>query len=488
MMEIQKSLGFTPTEKLLSELCDQTFLKLWSYANPKKEDGKELCDLLAVFENHIFIFFDRENLIFHTSNKDEIDLLWKRWKKDAIDKQIKTSQGAEKYILRSSPIYLDAKQKDRFPIKIPNDPHIHKIIVAHGASEACKKYSDSNIYGSLGIFYGDILSDHSSPFTVHLDKNDPAHIFDSHNLGIILGELDTFFDFKAYLTAKENVIKELDCLAYSGEEDLLAHYLSNYDKDGRRHFIGTKDKTINGVFIGEGEWKDFHESERYKLKKAADQISYNWDNLIQMTCQNALGGTLIGDSDIFNGQSAIFEMAMEPRLSRRILSKHLIAAIHDFPDNLGPSARKISVMMESIYEDKGYVFLQVRNDDIADYDEKHRPFRQHMLKVACGVVKNKFPHLKKIIGIAMDAPKFTDKNSEDFLLLNCEHWTKEDRKYFEEENEIFNFLQTPDLNKQVGRTFEFPDASKITTKLAKIGRNEKCPCGSGKKYKKCCWN
>ncbi|MCP4719740.1 MAG: hypothetical protein GY860_09830 [Desulfobacteraceae bacterium] len=22
--------------------------------------------------------------------------------------------------------------------------------------------------------------------------------------------------------------------------------------------------------------------------------------------------------------------------------------------------------------------------------------------------------------------------------------------------------------------------------LVKIGRNEKCPCGSGKKYKKCC--
>lgn len=24
--------------------------------------------------------------------------------------------------------------------------------------------------------------------------------------------------------------------------------------------------------------------------------------------------------------------------------------------------------------------------------------------------------------------------------------------------------------------------------MAKIGRNEACPCGSGKKYKKCCWN
>ena len=26
----------------------------------------------------------------------------------------------------------------------------------------------------------------------------------------------------------------------------------------------------------------------------------------------------------------------------------------------------------------------------------------------------------------------------------------------------------------------------VTKKSTKVGRNEKCPCGSGKKYKKCC--
>ena len=24
--------------------------------------------------------------------------------------------------------------------------------------------------------------------------------------------------------------------------------------------------------------------------------------------------------------------------------------------------------------------------------------------------------------------------------------------------------------------------------MGKIGRNERCPCGSGRKYKRCCWN
>ncbi len=35
-----------PTEKLLSRLCENTFLDLFSYLNPVREDGKELCDLI----------------------------------------------------------------------------------------------------------------------------------------------------------------------------------------------------------------------------------------------------------------------------------------------------------------------------------------------------------------------------------------------------------------------------------------------------------
>jgi hypothetical protein len=60
-MVIIKSEGVTPTEKLLADLCKRSFLKLWSYPNPIKDDRNELCDLLAVFENQVFIFFDRES-------------------------------------------------------------------------------------------------------------------------------------------------------------------------------------------------------------------------------------------------------------------------------------------------------------------------------------------------------------------------------------------------------------------------------------------
>jgi hypothetical protein len=55
---ISKSVGLTRTEQFLSKLCDNTFLKLWSYPNPFREPGKELCDLIAVFENHVYLFFE----------------------------------------------------------------------------------------------------------------------------------------------------------------------------------------------------------------------------------------------------------------------------------------------------------------------------------------------------------------------------------------------------------------------------------------------
>jgi hypothetical protein len=50
-MAIEKSSGQTSTEQDLSQLCQRTSLNIWAYPNPYKADGKELCDLLVVFEN-----------------------------------------------------------------------------------------------------------------------------------------------------------------------------------------------------------------------------------------------------------------------------------------------------------------------------------------------------------------------------------------------------------------------------------------------------
>ncbi|WP_340120817.1 hypothetical protein [Methylobacter svalbardensis] len=73
---ITKSSGVTETERMLAEFCERSFLKLWSYPNPFKDskNGHELCDLLAVFGDYVFIFFDRENQIPDVSDKDPQNL------------------------------------------------------------------------------------------------------------------------------------------------------------------------------------------------------------------------------------------------------------------------------------------------------------------------------------------------------------------------------------------------------------------------------
>jgi uncharacterized protein YecA (UPF0149 family) len=111
------------------------------------------------------------------------------------------------------------------------------------------------------------------------------------------------------------------------------------------------------------------------------------------------------------------------------------------------------------------------------------------LELACGAAKNKFGHLKTIVGIAIDAPKFGHFNSEDFILMDCKEWPDARRAMYEEANEGFRFFNTDKLVMTKRQVTEFPHLGVSlpkTSKRSKAGRNDACPCGSGKKYKKCC--
>ena len=150
-MPIKKSSGVTDTERLLADFCERTFLKLWSYPNPCKDDGHELCDLLAVFGEYVFVFFDRKSELVETPDKDP-QVLWDRWKRNVVDRHVKTAQGAERYIRSGRPIFLDAIGTTPFPLRVdPVNAVVHKVIVDHGALEACRQASDQNVYGSLAI-------------------------------------------------------------------------------------------------------------------------------------------------------------------------------------------------------------------------------------------------------------------------------------------------------------------------------------------------
>lgn len=454
-MVINKSSGVTDTERMLAEFCERSFLKLWSYPNPYKDDGHELCDLLAVFGEYVFIFFDRENQLPEVPDKDP-QVLWNRWKRNVVDRQVKTAHGAERYIRSGRPIFLDAKGTTPFPLGIdPQKAVVHKIIVAHGAKEACEQASEQNIYGSLAITYCESDSGSTHPFHIEIDKRNPVHIFDSHNLPIVLSELDTVSDFSGYLDEKLRAAAKFDSLMYCGEEDLLGHYLLNYDKTTQQHIIGTKRDDVNGVMIGEGEWHDFIKTDLYKNTKSEDRVSYFWDELIQRTCQNALDGTLRGNSDLLRGKSAIFEMVKEPRFIRRSLADKIRQAVVNFPDHPSQLTRQVT-FLPSYRPEVGYVFFQLRVPDSMRREPAYLDKRRTLLEIACGAARNKFTHLTKVIGIGVDAPKFAgDTNSEDFILLPCESWTDETRTYYDELNREWSFFGTPHLKQYNDHVTQF---------------------------------
>ena len=84
-------------------------------------------------------------------------------------------------------------------------------------------------------------------------------------------------------------------------------------------------------------------------------------------------------------------------------------------------------------------------------------------------------------------PDIQKKNSEDFILMDCTHWSDDLRESYEKANEGLDFFKSDSLTMRKKTVKEFPAV--INTKelgRLKVGRNAPCPCGSGKKYKKCC--
>jgi len=184
--------------------------------------------------------------------------------------------------------------------------------------------------------------------------------------------------------------------------------------------------------------------------------------LIQRTCQNALDEKLLGNANLFDARNAIYEMAKEPRFSRRALSDRMIQSMARFPYDRPGIVRNVS-LMPSFYQGKAYVFLQIRHPNIVGYENKYRPVRARMLQIACGAAKNKFPDLNKVIGIAIDAPKFAKKNSEDFVLLDCESWPAEQATFYEEQNRALRFFATDSMRVEKKTVSNFPPAASTAT-------------------------
>ena len=97
---------------------------------------------------------------------------------------------------------LDKDLKTHFPFDIDRQKMMaHKIIVAHGAKEACENFSKDNVYGSLAISYGPGEDELSFPFMIHMIPSENPYCN-----SVPQPITDRFLSFSIFLTFKEHLI------------------------------------------------------------------------------------------------------------------------------------------------------------------------------------------------------------------------------------------------------------------------------------------
>ncbi|MFZ2167273.1 MAG: SEC-C domain-containing protein [Minisyncoccia bacterium] len=485
-----KAESITAAESFLRGLCENTFLSLWSYPGVYRDqgkrgagDGKELCDLLVVFGDHVLIFSDK--YCKFPTGKDE-SVAWKRWFKRAIEDSARQAWGAERWIKEHPErIFLDRNCKNHLPLDLPlpEKAIFHLVVVAHGVSSQIEKVLDDT--GSLMIKSGlKGIAAHVEPFTIgDLDPSKTfVHVLDDYSLLTLMKARDTVTDFIEYLQKKESLIRHRPYDFFSvGEEELLGVYLTHMNENGEHDFVFPVKEDVpapNAIFLGPGPWEKFMGSDERKRQVESNRVSYLWDGLIEKIGYHALTGTQYHSApDGIKGTEKVARfMASEPRYQRRTLSMSWMNMF----ENTAPDQRRLRVHLAKEPDEATYIFLLFPSQETTGMSEKsYREVRSGFLHAICMVARKTYPQIRHVVAIATECG-IEETRSEDFGYFDGSDWNDEMEK---EAASLQKDLQI--LVKQEPmhvHSSEYPDA----TKVKRHKRNDPCPCGSGKKYKKCC--
>ncbi len=366
-------------EKIVQELATKTFLVDWCFLNPKLPNGKEICDLLVIFDN-IAIIWQIKDLKFNKSGK---------YRKSEVDKNLRQLLGARRKLFDlEAPIVLEnSRRKEEFDAKKIKNIFLISVLLGEGEE-----------YFSL----------------IEEIKDKTIHVFTKDFVQIILNELDTISDFVKYLHEKEIFLrskKKRELIVSGGEEQFLAFYLMN-----ERKFDSIDSKDC--VYIESGCWENFQEKIEYKAKKKSDEISYGWDSIINRVHEG---------SDKYEKVARV--LAYPDRFQRRCLSKtffdaHMIAHNHN-------------AVFKRIIPDNGTTYCFLFYDDL-----EPRENRKKILTAICWIARCKYPDNKKVLGIATEI-KFERTSSYDFCLLDLPVWTDENQEFVEKLQKETGFFTKP---------------------------------------------
>lgn len=499
---VPRNEGITEAEQYLQRLCERSFLKLWSYPGVfrdqgigQRKEGKEVCDLLIVFGEDIVIFSDKQCAFPETGNLSQD---WSRWFRKAVMKSAEQVWGAERWILdHPDRLYLDRACQIPFPLGVPprERARLHRVVVAHAVSDRCRAFHGGS--GTLMIMphlTGDAHYGYPAhpviPFAVG-DLNPSkgfVHVLDDQSLDTVLGTLDTFPDFISYLVRKEQLIRSGVLGGAAGEDDLLAVYLTHTNDQG--HYFPVPAEAT-AVYFDEGFWRDFEQSPQRAAQIEADRISYLWDGLIDEFGKHMLAGTssFRSHEDVREVEPALRYMAGEPRVRRRMLADSLVAVMQRVPSP--PMRHAARVAGSNDPSDPWYVFLTLEPRP-EENEAEYRLNRRELLSSYCLVARYLNPSVPAIVGIAVEPGFDRERRSEDVLAFDARDWSPEAEaraKYLHEEigllRERREFAYSVEEYPAVPT--KRPSADSITMPdVGKNPRNKPCPCGSGKKFKKCC--
>lgn len=492
---VERASGGTASEKYLQMLCERSFLRFWSHpcvfqdsGVSQRAHGKELCDLLVVFGNDVLIFSDKHcDFPAH----DDIHVAWSRWFKRAVQAGDTQIFGAERW-LKSFPdrLFLDPRCTRRFPFPLPpaSSMRVHRIVVAHGASAACKSHFGGGS-GSLMIdstVVGDAhIARHNPSNLFTIGQIDPSrgyvHVFDDTTLDVVMRTLDTIADFVAYLNKKEAFIGRMIAVLASGEEELLAFYLTK-TKEGGHDFVMPADALQ--CFLPEGHWEGFRNHPSRLAQIAANRVSYVWDELIERFSHHIMTGTqqYTTSSRAEDSEKMLRFLAGENRTRRRMLAECVLTVIQ----NAGGTKQFVRICQSTKSGEPDYVLLSAPSTHARDEGE-YRFFRRKVLESYCLVYRLQRPEAKDIVGIAF-TPASEERGSEDLVYFDGRNWTPEMEAEAVSLQVDLNILQT--INPVRTTYHEYPRL--LPRELGqrrmrkKVGMNAPCPCGSGKKFKKCC--
>lgn len=206
-----------------------------------------------------------------------------------------------------------------------------------------------------------------------------------------------------------------------GEEDLLALYLQN-----GRNFPSNYDLIITDDNL----WASFTKKREYHAKKEADKVSYVWDRLIEIFCNDFQKEGLEFGNSLTGVEKVTRVMAQEDRVCRRILSKMFIEFME-----LASQQKVISRVTPSP-SGRLYVLLACLHGE-------DREYRVAELAGRCFVIRGLNSDCTTVIGIATEQYEIGKGFSLDAVYLSKDTWTPEDQTQLVYLQKEFGYFTNP---------------------------------------------